>query len=119
MHASLEETQNHVWHKTEGLNSTSLVVRRGQPFRLTLSFNGPYMSRKDDLMLRIELGMNPHFWLYKGLFKNLFYVYLSELSLFLSRFVLHRTMFILTGKKLLQFCQITFGRGRLKIQKID
>ncbi|MCJ8729533.1 hypothetical protein PDJAM_G00107410 [Pangasius djambal] len=55
MYASLEEAQNHVWHKTEGLNSTSLVVRRGQPFRLTLSFNGPYMSSKDDLMLRIEL----------------------------------------------------------------
>lgn len=59
MHVSLEEAQNHVWHKTEGLSSTSiLVVRRGQPFKLTLSFNEPYMSRKCNLMLRIGLGTN-------------------------------------------------------------
>ncbi|XP_017335577.1 transglutaminase 5, like [Ictalurus punctatus] len=55
MNASLEEAQNHVWHKTEGLNSTSLVVRRGEPFKITLSFSGPYMLSKDHLMLRTEL----------------------------------------------------------------
>lgn len=68
MNASLEEAQNHVWHKTEGLNSTSLVVRRGEPFKITLSFSGPYMLSKDHLMLRTELGMNPNFWLHKGPF---------------------------------------------------
>lgn len=99
IHVSLEEAQNHVWHKTEGLNFTSLVVRRGQPFRLTLSFNGPYMSRKDDLILRIELGMSPHFWLYKvPLKKNLKLIFMNYLY-FMSCFVLYHTMFILTDKK--------------------
>ncbi|KAF7711609.1 transglutaminase 5, like [Silurus meridionalis] len=55
VHASLEEAQNHVWHKTEGLKSSSLIVRRGQNFRLTLSFNGPYMSNKHELVLKIQL----------------------------------------------------------------
>lgn len=59
MHTSLEEAYNQVWHKTEGLNSTGLVVRRGQPFKLTLSFNGPYMLIKDDLTIRIDLSENP------------------------------------------------------------
>ncbi|XP_053353961.1 transglutaminase 5, like [Clarias gariepinus] len=53
--ASLEEAQNHAWHRTEGLSTNSLVVRRGQHFRLTLCFNCPYMSSKDDLMLKIVL----------------------------------------------------------------
>ncbi|KAG7326469.1 hypothetical protein KOW79_009870 [Hemibagrus wyckioides] len=59
MYANLEESQNQVQHNTEGLNSNGLVVRRGQPFKITLSFNGPYMSIKDDLMLRTDLSMNP------------------------------------------------------------
>lgn len=59
MQATLEEKYNHVRHKTEGLNSNGLVVRRGHPFRLTLSFNGPYVLIKDDLMLRTVLAMNP------------------------------------------------------------
>ncbi|KAF4079144.1 hypothetical protein AMELA_G00189670 [Ameiurus melas] len=56
MNASLEEAQNHVWHQTEGLNSTSLVVRRGEPFKITLSFSEPYMLSKNQLVLRTELG---------------------------------------------------------------
>ncbi|GAA6096150.1 transglutaminase 5, like [Tachysurus ichikawai] len=59
IYANLEEAQNQVQHKTEGLNSVGLVVRRGQDFRITLSFDGPYMSIKDDLMLRTDLAMTP------------------------------------------------------------
>lgn len=58
MYANLEENQNQVQHNTEGLNSNGLVVRRGQPFKITLSFDGPYISIKDDLMLRTDLSIN-------------------------------------------------------------
>ncbi|KAK2857955.1 hypothetical protein Q7C36_005874 [Tachysurus vachellii] len=59
IYANLEEAQNQVQHKTEGLNSVGLVVRRGQAFRITLSFDGPYMSIKDDIILRTDLAMTP------------------------------------------------------------
>ncbi|KAK3556840.1 hypothetical protein QTP70_022278 [Hemibagrus guttatus] len=59
MSAKLEESQNQVQHNTEGLHSNGLVVRRGQPFRITLSFDGPYMEIKNDLMLRTDLAMYP------------------------------------------------------------
>uniref|UniRef100_A0A4W4HQP1 protein-glutamine gamma-glutamyltransferase n=1 Tax=Electrophorus electricus TaxID=8005 RepID=A0A4W4HQP1_ELEEL len=52
---NLEQAQNHKQHRTEGLISRSLVVRRGQPFKLTIGFSGPYKRNIDDLILRAKL----------------------------------------------------------------
>ncbi|KAL7891538.1 hypothetical protein AOLI_G00010140 [Acnodon oligacanthus] len=52
---NLEHAQNQKQHNTEGLNSASLVVRRGQPFKLTVAFNRRYIPNRDGLVLRVEL----------------------------------------------------------------
>ncbi|XP_076870446.1 LOW QUALITY PROTEIN: transglutaminase 5, like [Brachyhypopomus gauderio] len=54
-YVNLDKPQNHKHHRTEGLSSSSLVVRRGQPFRLTLGFSGPLKRITDDLILRAVL----------------------------------------------------------------
>ncbi|XP_030634058.1 transglutaminase 5, like [Chanos chanos] len=54
---NLEQAQNHELHRTEGLSSQTLVVRRGQPFRLTLLFKGrPYNPSRDGVVLKVKLG---------------------------------------------------------------
>ncbi|KAI4883069.1 hypothetical protein NFI96_029359 [Prochilodus magdalenae] len=54
-YASLEPGQNQEQHKTLGLKSDSLVVRRGQPFKLSVLFNRPLIPNVDGLMFRVEL----------------------------------------------------------------
>ncbi|XP_072539448.1 transglutaminase 5, like [Salminus brasiliensis] len=54
-YVNLEQIENQQLHKTDGLSSDALVVRRGQPFKLTLVFNRPYRLNRDSLVLRVEL----------------------------------------------------------------
>ncbi|XP_054602147.2 protein-glutamine gamma-glutamyltransferase 5 [Nothobranchius furzeri] len=54
---NFETSENHVSHETQGLSKNHLVVRRGQPFKVTLLFKGrvwdPYHER---LVLEVRLG---------------------------------------------------------------
>ncbi|KAJ8259035.1 hypothetical protein COCON_G00180470 [Conger conger] len=56
-HVSLEHPANQQSHETEGLSSKHLVVRRGEPFRVTLFFQGRLFNPdRDSLVFRAQLG---------------------------------------------------------------
>ncbi|XP_035243190.1 transglutaminase 5, like [Anguilla anguilla] len=56
-HVNLELPTNQVSHETEGLSSKNLVVRRGEPFRITLFFQGrPFNPDRDSLVFKAVLG---------------------------------------------------------------
>ncbi|XP_066520134.1 transglutaminase 5, like [Hoplias malabaricus] len=54
-YVNLEQVQNQEQHKTQGLSSSSLVVRRGEPIKLSMFLNRPFRANRDELMLRVEL----------------------------------------------------------------
>uniref|UniRef100_A0A8C1ZWL9 protein-glutamine gamma-glutamyltransferase n=1 Tax=Cyprinus carpio TaxID=7962 RepID=A0A8C1ZWL9_CYPCA len=50
--------QNQTRHKTDGLSSSTLVLRRGQAFTVTINYDGrPFDPLKEKLIFRIVLGM--------------------------------------------------------------
>lgn len=54
----LQQVQNQIRHKTDGLSSSTLVLRRGQPFTILINYDGrPFDPLKDKLFFRIVLGM--------------------------------------------------------------
>ncbi|XP_036386161.1 transglutaminase 5, like [Megalops cyprinoides] len=56
-YVNLELWANQESHETQGLSSKHLVVRRGQPFKLTLLFKGrPFSPYTDSLIFRAVLG---------------------------------------------------------------
>ncbi|CAM4619904.1 unnamed protein product [Leuciscus chuanchicus] len=53
----LQQVQNQIRHKTDGLSSSTLVLRRGQPFTILINYDGrPFDPLKDKLFFRIVLG---------------------------------------------------------------
>uniref|UniRef100_A0A8C2HMZ2 protein-glutamine gamma-glutamyltransferase n=1 Tax=Cyprinus carpio TaxID=7962 RepID=A0A8C2HMZ2_CYPCA len=53
----LKTMQNQTRHKTDGLSSSTLVLRRGQAFTVTINFDGrPFDPMKEKLIFRIILG---------------------------------------------------------------
>ncbi|KAG1934150.1 transglutaminase 5, like [Pimephales promelas] len=53
----LQQVQNQIRHRTDGLSSSSLVLRRGQPFTILIGYDGrPFDPLKDKLVFRIVLG---------------------------------------------------------------
>uniref|UniRef100_A0A672N643 protein-glutamine gamma-glutamyltransferase n=1 Tax=Sinocyclocheilus grahami TaxID=75366 RepID=A0A672N643_SINGR len=53
----LQQVQNQIRHKTDGLSSSTLVLRRGQAFTVTISYDGrPFDPLKENLIFRIVLG---------------------------------------------------------------
>uniref|UniRef100_A0A8C2AM21 protein-glutamine gamma-glutamyltransferase n=1 Tax=Cyprinus carpio TaxID=7962 RepID=A0A8C2AM21_CYPCA len=53
----LQQVQNQTRHKTDGLSSSTLVLRRGQAFTVTINFDGqPFDPMKEKLIFRIILG---------------------------------------------------------------
>ncbi|CAM4619930.1 unnamed protein product [Leuciscus chuanchicus] len=53
----LQQVQNKIQHKTDGLSSSTLVLRRGQPFTILINYDGrPFDPLKDKLFFRIVLG---------------------------------------------------------------
>ncbi|CAL8340391.1 unnamed protein product [Merluccius merluccius] len=57
-HVKLERTENQQRHRTEGFaGGQNLVVRRGEPFRISLQLSGrPFNPKKDALLLKFNLG---------------------------------------------------------------
>ncbi|XP_056122081.1 transglutaminase 5, like [Rhinichthys klamathensis goyatoka] len=53
----LQQVQNQIRHRTDGLSSSSLVLRRGQPFTILINYDGrPFDPLKDKLVFWIVLG---------------------------------------------------------------
>ncbi|XP_016424423.1 protein-glutamine gamma-glutamyltransferase 5-like [Sinocyclocheilus rhinocerous] len=53
----LQQVQNQIRHKTDGLSSSTLVLRRGQAFTVTINYDGrPFDPLKEKLIFRIVLG---------------------------------------------------------------
>ncbi|XP_026111718.1 protein-glutamine gamma-glutamyltransferase 5-like [Carassius auratus] len=53
----LQQVQNQIRHKTDGLSSSTLVLRRGQAFTMLMSYEGrPFDPMKENLIFRIVLG---------------------------------------------------------------
>ncbi|XP_059415526.1 protein-glutamine gamma-glutamyltransferase 5-like [Carassius carassius] len=53
----LQQAQNQIRHKTDGLSSSTLVLRRGQAFTVTINYEGrPFDPAKEKLILQIALG---------------------------------------------------------------
>ncbi|KAK7144172.1 hypothetical protein R3I94_010565 [Phoxinus phoxinus] len=53
----LQQVQNQIRHNTDGLSSSTLVLRRGQPFTILINYDGrTYDPLKDKLVFRIVLG---------------------------------------------------------------
>ncbi|XP_051985801.1 transglutaminase 5, like isoform X2 [Xyrauchen texanus] len=53
----LQQLSNQVSHRTDGLSSSTLVLRRGQSFLIQLKFDGrPFNSRQDKLIFKVILG---------------------------------------------------------------
>ncbi|KAJ8359215.1 hypothetical protein SKAU_G00157400 [Synaphobranchus kaupii] len=56
-HVDLEIPTNELSHETKGLSSKHLVVRRGEPFKITLFFQGRlFNTDRDSLVFRAVLG---------------------------------------------------------------
>ncbi|XP_067035432.1 uncharacterized protein [Acropora muricata] len=53
---ALHETENRRNHHTDKYEHSSLIVRRGQSFDATLTFNRAFNSKKDDLVLQFAVG---------------------------------------------------------------
>ncbi|XP_073707863.1 protein-glutamine gamma-glutamyltransferase 5-like, partial [Garra rufa] len=54
---NLQQEKNQTRHKTEDLSSTTLVLRRGQAFTLTINYEGqPFDPLKDKMVFQIILG---------------------------------------------------------------
>ncbi|XP_016424424.1 protein-glutamine gamma-glutamyltransferase 5-like [Sinocyclocheilus rhinocerous] len=54
---NLQQVQNQTRHKTDGLSSSTLVLRRGQAFTVTINYDGrPFDPLKEKLIFRIVLG---------------------------------------------------------------
>ncbi len=54
----LQKVQNQIRHKTDGLSSSTLVLRRGQAFTVTINYDGrPFDPLKEKLIFRIDLGV--------------------------------------------------------------
>ncbi|RXN32480.1 glutamine gamma-glutamyltransferase [Labeo rohita] len=54
---NLQQVQNQIRHKTDGLSSSTLVLRRGQAFTVLLSYEGrPFDPMTEKLIFRIILG---------------------------------------------------------------
>ncbi|KAI2663203.1 Protein-glutamine gamma-glutamyltransferase 5 [Labeo rohita] len=55
---SLQQVQNQTRHKTEGLSSTTVVLRRGQAFTVAINYDGrPFDPLKEKMIFSITLGM--------------------------------------------------------------
>ncbi|ROL40651.1 Protein-glutamine gamma-glutamyltransferase 5 [Anabarilius grahami] len=55
---NLQQVQNQIRHRTDGLSSSTLVLRRGQPFTILMNYDGrPFDPLKEKLVFRIVLGM--------------------------------------------------------------
>ncbi|XP_051562884.1 protein-glutamine gamma-glutamyltransferase 5-like [Myxocyprinus asiaticus] len=53
----LQQLPNQLRHQTDGLSSSTLVVRRGQSFQIQVNFDGrPFDSRRDKLIFKVLLG---------------------------------------------------------------
>ncbi len=53
----LQNVQNQTRHKTDGLSSSTLFLRRGQAFTVTVNYDGrPFDPLKEKLIFRIDLG---------------------------------------------------------------
>ncbi|XP_056606610.1 protein-glutamine gamma-glutamyltransferase 5-like isoform X2 [Triplophysa dalaica] len=53
----LQSAKNQLNHKTNGLSSSTLVLRRGQAFQILVSFDGrAFDPRKDKLVFQVVLG---------------------------------------------------------------
>ncbi|KAL1273387.1 hypothetical protein QQF64_029249 [Cirrhinus molitorella] len=54
---NLQQVQNQTSHKTEGLSSTTVVLRRGQAFTVTINYEGrPFDPLKEKMIFQIVLG---------------------------------------------------------------
>ncbi|XP_026070313.1 protein-glutamine gamma-glutamyltransferase 5 [Carassius auratus] len=54
---NLQQAQNQIRHKTDGLSSSTLVLRRGQAFTVLMNYEGrPFDPMKEKLIFRIVLG---------------------------------------------------------------
>ncbi|XP_050961082.1 protein-glutamine gamma-glutamyltransferase 5-like, partial [Labeo rohita] len=54
---SLQQVQNQTSHNTEGLSSTTVVLRRGQAFTVAINYDGrPFDPLKEKMIFRITLG---------------------------------------------------------------
>ncbi|KAM7410878.1 hypothetical protein PAMA_021037 [Pampus argenteus] len=54
---NFETHENHISHETQGLSKTHLVVRRGKPFKLTVTFRSRlYNPHTESLVLEVWLG---------------------------------------------------------------
>ncbi|RXN04722.1 glutamine gamma-glutamyltransferase [Labeo rohita] len=54
---SLQQVQNQTRHKTEGLSSTTVVLRRGQAFTVAINYDGrPFDPLKEKMIFSITLG---------------------------------------------------------------
>ncbi|XP_042613502.1 protein-glutamine gamma-glutamyltransferase 5-like isoform X2 [Cyprinus carpio] len=53
----LQKAQNQTRHKTDGLSSSTLVLRRGQAFTVTINYDGrPFDPLKEKMIFQIVLG---------------------------------------------------------------
>ncbi|XP_059426102.1 protein-glutamine gamma-glutamyltransferase 5-like [Carassius carassius] len=53
----LQQVQNQTRHRTDGLSSSTLVLRRGQAFTVTVNYDGrPFDSLKEQPIFRIDSG---------------------------------------------------------------
>uniref|UniRef100_A0A8C9QY61 protein-glutamine gamma-glutamyltransferase n=1 Tax=Scleropages formosus TaxID=113540 RepID=A0A8C9QY61_SCLFO len=55
----LQEEQNRREHHTDLFASPNLIVRRGQEFRISITFDGPYNPSKDGFYVEFRIGVNP------------------------------------------------------------
>ncbi|XP_067857890.1 coagulation factor XIII A chain-like isoform X2 [Heptranchias perlo] len=58
VHPNPEEI-NKKQHHTDLYDCSNLIVRRGQPFQITITFNRPYNSEKDRLWIEFFIGRYP------------------------------------------------------------
>ncbi|XP_069769618.1 coagulation factor XIII A chain-like isoform X2 [Narcine bancroftii] len=59
VHPNLDDV-NRTQHHTESYDCNYLIVRRGQPFQITIMTNRPYKAEKDKLWIELLIGRYPN-----------------------------------------------------------
>lgn len=56
----MHKKDNKIEHRTTNFEYNDLIVRRGQKFKLTITFNRPYSLSTDTVLLEFVMGKNPY-----------------------------------------------------------
>ena len=60
LNADLQKYENRMAHRTDDYESEELIIRRGQEFQVTVTFDRVYRPESDQIILQFATGLLAH-----------------------------------------------------------